>query len=65
MSDHHEPRCPDCGRYDANCKCDWPMPAIAPTTPPDDEDREVPADDWPGYRLTSMTPEQWEEARDA
>lgn len=39
--DYHEPRCPDCGRFDANCKCDWPMPT-PPPYPADDESRVAP-----------------------
>jgi hypothetical protein len=39
----HEPRCPVCKRFDANCNCDWPMPSSAPTTPPDDEELLAPA----------------------
>lgn len=42
MTDIYEPRCPDCGRFDANCKCDWPMPSSAPTTPPGDEAKAEP-----------------------
>lgn len=39
----YEPRCPTCRRFDADCNCDWPLPAKPPYEA-DDEDLEEPRD---------------------
>lgn len=54
----HEAKCRRCKRRDSLCTCDWPMPAGAPTTPPDDEalllpnpPESLPAECPPGFRI--------------